>query len=218
MEFNNFIDTLKQKFLIVIVLMLVGAGGLAVEKYMTAVSGVHLGGDAHIQCLTRLDNSSNPQVFLDKGKFFMGSPMELYRFIDTHRDAFDYAKLNGNFAGMNDFAKLTWLDKHLKVDTYEHNIYIFSLQLEASEPHDYDYVKENAARFLDAYVEFAQAECVKAGVGNLTVVERAALIPDGAMLTRRQIVFKYAIVGAVIGMIVGLIVIYGLSKRRARNG
>lgn len=218
MEFNNFIDTLKKKFFIVMALMLVCAGGLAVEKYITAVPGVHLGGDAFIQCLTRLDNSSNLQVFLDKGKFFVGSPMEFYRFIDTHRDAFDYAKLNGNWNGMNDFAKLTWLDKHLKIDSYEHGMYIFSLQIEASEPHDYDYVKENAARFLDAYVEFAQAECAKAGVGNLTVIERAELIPDGASMTRRQIVFKYAIAGAVIGMIAGLIIIYGLSKRRARNG
>ena len=218
MEFTNFIATLKKKFTIVVVLMLVGFFGLAVEKYFTAVPGVHLGGDAFIQCLTRLDNSSNLQVFLDKGKFFVGSPMELYQFIDTHRDAFDYDKLNGNWSGMSDFAKLTWLDKHLKIDTYEHNMYVFSLQIEASEPHDYEYVKANAGKFLDAYVEFARLECEKAGVGNLVVIERAALIPDGFLMTRRHIVFKYAFVGAVLGMIVGLIVIYGLSKRKAHNG
>ena len=218
MAFNNFVFTLKKKFAIVIALMLIGALGLAAEKYFTASPSTHLGGDAYIQCLTRLDNAHNVMPVLGEHKFFVGAPMELYQFIETHRDAFDYEKINGNWNGLNDFAKLTWLDKHLKVDSYEHGIYIFSLRLESSEPHDYEYVKANAAAFLDAYVEFARQECSKAGVGDLVKVERAALIPDSVTVTRRQLVYKHALIGATLGLIAGLIVIFGLSKRAATHG
>ena len=142
----------------------------------------------------------------------------LYRFINSHRDTFDYQKLNGNWNSLNDLSKLIWLKKHLIVESFEHNVYVFSFNVEASDPHDYDYVKDNAARFLDAYVEFARRECSKAGIGELVMVERVELIPDSTTVTRRQLVFKHAIIGAVIGLLVGLIVVFGLSKRAATHG
>lgn len=218
MNFDNFIATLKQKFFIVIALVIVASLGLAVEKYFTATPSTHLSGDAYIECLTRLDTDRPSYAVPEDNKFFVASPMEFYRFIDAHRDAFDYQKLNGNWNGLNDAAKVVWLTKHLEIESYEQNVYVFSLNIEASEAHDYDYVKANAGRFLDAYVAFAQRECSKAGIGELVVIDRVELVPESTTVTRRQLVYKHAIIGAVLGLIVGLIIIFGLSKRAATHG
>ena len=218
MNFDNFIDTLKRKLLIVIALVIISSLAFAAEKYFTANPSTHLSGDAYIQCLTRLDTARPQSLTLEENKFFVASHMELYRFINSHRDTFDYQKLNGNWNSLNDLSKLIWLKKHLIVESFEHNVYVFSFNVEASDPHDYDYVKDNAARFLDAYVEFARRECSKAGIGELVMVERVELIPDSTTVTRRQLVFKHAIIGAVIGLLVGLIVVFGLSKRAATHG
>lgn len=241
MNFDNFIATLKQKFFIVIALVIVASLGLAVEKYFTATPNTHLAADASIQCLTRLD-TNHAQILLEQNKFVVASHLEFYRFIDLHRDAleqddlfitsqmefyrfieqhqddFDYQKFNGNWNELSVLAKCAWLDKHIEVKGYEHSIYIFELTIGASEPHDYDYVKANAARLLDAYVEFARQECIKAGVGDLNVVDHIEIIPNSITLTRSQLVLKHAIIGAVLGLIVGLIIIFGLSKRAATHG
>ncbi len=214
----NFIGELKKQILLVIGLMIVCSGGLGAEKYFTAVGGTHFGGDAFVQCLVRVDSPDNVQPSFESKKFFMSSPMELYRFINVSSNEFEYDKFNGNWNGISDLEKLIWLNEHLYIEQYEHNIYIFSARIEGDKPHDYEYCKANLRRWLDAYVEFAGEECAKSGVGNLIEIEHVELMPEPQMFTRRRIVFKYKIIGAVLGLIAGLIVIFGLTTRKSQNG
>lgn len=217
MNFRLFVDELRKRFLIVIGLMIVCALGLGAEKFFTAQSGLHLSGDAYIQCLMRLDSPFVSRTILDNEKFFTASQLEFFKFINETRDSFDYARLNGTWNGMSDVDKIIWLTKHLEITRYDPNVYVFALAFEASDAHDYEYVKENLPRFFDAYVEFAQRECRAAGVGELVLIDRQAIIPDGMMLTRKRIVFKYAAIGGALGLLVGLIVVFGLSARKLND-
>ena len=213
----NFIGELKKRWLIVIGLMILCACGLGAEKYFTSSGGTHFGGDAFVQCMVRLDTERNSPIALDTKHFFLSSPMEVYKFVNVSEGDFDYDKLNGNWHGMSELDKLLWLSEHLYIETYEHNIYVFSARIEANEPHDYDYCKANLNRWLDSYVAFAQQECRAAGIGELVAIDRVELMPEPQMFTRRRIVFKYMTIGAVLGAIAGLIVIFGLASRNSDN-
>ncbi len=215
---NNFLTVLKKKFWIVIALMLVCALGLGAEKYFTVTSSVRLSGDAFVQCLARLETSADNRIMLEPRGFFVTSPMELYSFLNASANHFDFGKFNGNWAKMTELEKIFWLGGHISVDRFEYNIYIFSFRVGADEPHDYNYVTENMPRLLDNFVDFAQTECSKVGIGELVTIERATLIPQSITVTRRQLVFKYMTIGAVLGAIAGLIVLFGLSLRKSDNG
>ena len=213
----NFIAELRKRFWIVIGLMLVCSGGLGAEKYFTSGGGTHFGGDAFVQCMVRLDTERNSPIALDTKHFFISSPMEVYKFVQADQSNFEYDKFNGNWRGMSELDKLLWLSEHLYIETYEHNICVFSARIEAKEPHDYEYCKANMNRWLDSYVAFAQQECRAAGIGELVAIDRVELMPEPQMFTRRRVVFKYMTIGAVLGLIAGLIVIFGLASRNSQN-
>ena len=214
---NNFIDVLKKKFWIAIVLMIVGSLALGAEKYFTVDTKTYFGKDAFIQCLARL-NTTDERIMLEPRGFFVTTPIEYYRFINTAGKKFDFAKFNANWEELEELDKIFWLGSHLYVERYEYNIYVLSVRVEAAVPHDYEYVKANMHRLLDEYVAFANEECVRAGVGTLTEFERVELLPEPIALSRRSIVFKYMTIGAVLGLVAGLIVIFGLSVRKSING
>lgn len=215
---NNFASVLRKNFGLVIALMIVCALGLGAEKYFTVETKSQLGGDAFVQCLTRLDTPADNRIMLEPRPFFVTSPMELYIFLDAASQNFDFGKFNANWSELSKLEQIFWINTHLSVERFEHNIYIFSFRVGADEPHDYNYLADSMPRLLDDYVAFAQIECSKVGIGELVPIERAQLLPQATVLTRRSIVFKYMIIGAILGLIAGLIVIFGLSVRRAGNG
>ena len=208
---------LKKKFWLVIALMIACSIALGAEKYFTVTSAMRLSGDAFVQCLTRFAPSVDNRGMLEPQKFFVTSPMELYAFINSVDEQFALDKFFGNWNGLSDLEKILWLGEHIDVESFAHGVYVFSIRIAADEPHDYNYVAENLPRLLDSYVEFAQRECTKVGVGALVPIERAQLIPASQNITRRSIVFKYMTIGAVLGAIAGLIVIFGLSMRKPDN-
>ena len=205
---------LKKKFWIVIALMLVCSLGLGAEKYFTVETKTYFGNDAFVQCLARL-NTDDQRIMLEPRGFFVTTPIEYCRFINTVGKKFEFDRFNSNWNDLTELDQIFWLGSHLYVERYEYNIYVLSVRVEAAEPHDYDYVKANMSRLLDEYVAFANAECLKAGVGNLVEFERVELMPEPVKLTRRSIVFKYMTIGAVLGLIAGLIVLFGLSLRKS---
>lgn len=214
---NNFVSVLKKKFWIVIGLMIVCALALGAEKYFTVDTKTYFGQDAFVQCLARL-NTNDERIMLEPRGFFVTTPIEYHRFITGAGKKFEFDKFNANWDELSELEQIFWLGSHLYVERYEYNIYVLSARVEAAVPHDYKYAKANLSRLLDEYVAFANDECVRAGVGNLVEFERAELMPEPVKLSRRSIVFKYMAIGAVLGLVAGLIVIFGLSVRRAGNG
>ena len=213
----NFIGELKKRILLVIGLMIVCAGGLGAEKYFTSHGGTYFVTDAFVQCMMRLDTPADSKIYLEPRPNFIRSPMELYRFINATKTDFDYDKFCGNWSKMTELEQIFWINDHLYIEQYEHDICILSARIEAAVPHDYEYCKANLRRWLDAYVAFAREECAKSGVGNLIEIEHVELIPEGKTFSRRRIVFKYAAIGAVLGLLVGLIACFGLAMRKSGN-
>ncbi|WP_295253897.1 hypothetical protein, partial [Veillonella sp.] len=137
-KFGVFIDTLKSKFIYIILLAIIFSLGLVIEKtfftdYVIQSTRFHTEKTIKIEY-------NQPLMFnnsLDYGTF-LKSYSEIDLFLKQSENRFDYKKINSDWDKLTEIQKVEWLQKHIHVVDIHSGVIQFIFTLSADDAKDYE--------------------------------------------------------------------------------
>lgn len=209
---SQFFSTLRQKFWIPILTIVIFALAMGGEKYLhTSSAPMYQSGDAYAQRLATIDFNIRP--YTDNKDFLMNSEIEMAQFINQTRDHIEWNRYNRNWDGMDITSRLKWFFKRIRVDRFDPNFYLFKITVLTEDSSDLPYVNATIKDLADEYVEFARTKLEQSGTGRLVVVDSLEVLSDPQPVSKKRIVLKYLMMGAILGAIVGAILIGAIASR-----
>lgn len=213
-KFGVFIDTLKSKFIYIILLAIIFSLGLVIEKtfftdYVIQSTRFHTEKTIKIEY-------NQPLMFnnsLDYGTF-LKSYSEIDLFLKQSENRFDYKKINSDWDKLTEIQKVEWLQKHIHSGVIQ---FIFTLS--ADDAKDYEYIKLYGTKYLDEYISFAESRINQiTPQSQFKEVSTYTLEPKLLANDKNIIIIKYGIIGAVLGTIIGVVIVFLISIRNEKNG
>lgn len=114
---------------------------------------------------------------------------------------------------------MKWLQKHICVVDFKGNVCQFIFIIKEIEAKDVDYINSYAENFLEDFVDLSEQRIrLVNNEWNLKEVDSTAILPESKEISKNQIVFKYAIIGAFLGIIIGFIIVVVKTMRKKYNG
>lgn len=218
-KFGVFIDTLKSKFIYIILLAIIFSLGLVIEKtfftdYVIQSTRFHTGKTIKIEY-------NQPLMFnnsLDYGTF-LKSYSEIDLFLKQSENRFDYKKINSDWDKLTEIQKVEWLQKHIHVVDIHSGVIQFIFTLSADDAKDYEYIKLYGTKYLDEYISFAESRINQiTPQSQFKEVSTYTLEPKLLANDKNIIIIKYGIIGAVLGTIIGVVIVFLISIRNEKNG
>lgn len=213
-KFGVFIDTLKSKFIYIILLAIIFSLGLVIEKtfftdYVIQSTRFHTEKTIKIEY-------NQPLMFnnsLDYGTF-LKSYSEIDLFLKQSENRFDYKKINSDWDKLTEIQKVEWLQKHIHSGVIQ-----FIFILSADDAKDYEYIKLYGTKYLDEYISFAESRINQiTPQSQFKEVSTYTLEPKLLANDKNIIIIKYGIIGAVLGTIIGVVIVFLISIRNEKNG
>lgn len=218
-KFGVFIDTLKSKFIYIILLAIIFSLGLVIEKtfftdYVIQSTRFHTKKTIKIEY-------NQPLMFnnsLDYGTF-LKSYSEIDLFLKQSENRFDYKKINSDWDKLTEIQKVEWLQKHIHVVDIHSGVIQFIFILSADDAKDYEYIKLYGTKYLDEYISFAESRINQiTPQSQFKEVSTYTLEPKLLANDKNIIIIKYGIIGAVLGTIIGVVIVFLISIRNEKNG
>lgn len=218
-KFGVFIDTLKSKFIYIILLAIIFSLGLVIEKtfftdYVIQSTRFHTEKAIKIEY-------NQPLMFnnsLDYGTF-LKSYSEIDLFLKQSENRFDYKKINSDWDKLTEIQKVEWLQKHIHVVDIHSGVIQFIFTLSADDAKDYEYIKLYGTKYLDEYISFAESRINQiTPQSQFKEVSTYTLEPKLLANDKNIIIIKYGIIGAVLGTIIGVVIVFLISIRNEKNG
>ena len=218
-KFGVFIDTLKSKFIYIILLAIIFSLGLVIEKifftdYVIQSTRFHTEKTIKIEY-------NQPLMFnnsLDYGTF-LKSYSEIDLFLKQSENRFDYKKINSDWDKLTEIQKVEWLQKHIHVVDIHSGVIQFIFTLSADDAKDYEYIKLYGTKYLDEYISFAESRINQiTPQSQFKEVSTYTLEPKLLANDKNIIIIKYGIIGAVLGTIIGVVIVFLISIRNEKNG
>lgn len=205
---RRFFDALKTHVKFMIVTIAIFAFGFAGEKYLTTSGGtLDPGGDIYAERLAVIEFNEGINPYTAEQDFFTTSEVAMYQFALQTGEKIEWNRYNFNWDNMDLVNRLKWIYKRVTVERFDPNFYLFKVAIMNEDPKDVPYVNETIKFVADEYVEFARDRLEQSGVGRLKILDSAEMLAEPRMSSRKRLVLKYFIMGAVLGTIVGSILI-----------
>lgn len=218
-KFGVFIDTLKSKFIYIILLAIIFSLGLVIEKtFFTdyVIQSTRFRTEKTIKI-----EYNQPLMFnnsLDYGTF-LKSYSEIDLFLKQSENRFDYKKINSDWDKLTEIQKVEWLQKHIHVVDIHSGVIQFIFTLSADDAKDYEYIKLYGTKYLDEYISFAESRINQiTPQSQFKEVSTYTLEPKLLANDKNIIIIKYGIIGAVLGTIIGVVIVFLISIRNEKNG
>lgn len=213
-----FIEELKSKFWLVIILavicgVLVGVDKCFFGQQMIQTTTFHA--EQTIKVDYSMPNKSGREF--DYSTFF-NSYSEVNEFLKQTEGKFDYSQFNANWKNYTQIEKIEWIQKHVIIN----NIYDGTMQcmftLAPDDPKDITYTKEHGAQYLDDYVAFVEGRLSTIlPTSNFTELDHFTLEPQEVSVSKKKSFVKYSGVGAFLGILIGILIVMILAMRKYRN-
>lgn len=205
---KKFFDALKTEYRFILAAIIIFAFGLAGEKYLSTSGGtLDPGGDIYAERLAIIQYNEGIYPHSVEDDFFTTSEISMYQFVLQTSDHIDWSKYNFNWNNMDLINRLKWIYKRVTVERFDPDFYLFKVAVENEDPKDVPYVNETIKDVADEYVKFAADRLEQAGIGQLKIIDSAEMLAEPRMSSRKRLVLKYFIIGAVLGAIVGTILV-----------
>ncbi|WP_296333479.1 hypothetical protein [Veillonella sp. LMAG:90] len=218
-KFGVFIDTLKSKFIYIILLAIIFSLGLVIEK--TFFTDYVIQSTRFYTEKTIKIEYNQPLMFnnsLDYGTF-LKSYSEIDLFLKQSENRFDYKKINSDWDKLTEIQKVEWLQKHIHVVDIHSGVIQFIFTLSADDAKDYEYIKLYGTKYLDEYISFAESRINQiTPQSQFKEVSTYTLEPKLLANDKNIIIIKYGIIGAVLGTIIGVVIVFLISIRNEKNG
>lgn len=218
-KFGVFIDTLKSKFIYIILLAIIFSLGLVIEK--TFFTDYVIQSTRFYTEKTIKIEYNQPLMFnnsLDYGTF-LKSYSEIDLFLKQSANRFDYKKINSDWDKLTEIQKVEWLQKHIHVVDIHSGVIQFIFTLSADDAKDYEYIKLYGTKYLDEYISFAESRINQiTPQSQFKEVSTYTLEPKLLANDKNIIIIKYGIIGAVLGTIIGVVIVFLISIRNEKNG
>lgn len=215
-----FRSEIRRSYWLIIGIAIIGAILLTLEK-MFFSNFVIQSGNMHIEKTVVVEGNISLQDdrnILDYEKFF-SSYSGMQMFLDVTEQKYDYTKFNPKWLELSDEDKLKWLQKHICVVDFKGNVCQFIFIIKETEAKDVDYINSYAENFLEDFVDLSEQRIrLVNNEWNLKEVDSTAILPESKEISKNQIVFKYAIIGAFLGIIIGFIIVVVKTMRKKYNG
>lgn len=218
-KFGVFIDTLKSKFIYIILLAIIFSLGLVIEKTFF-IDYVIQSTRFYTEKTIKIEYNQ-PLMFnnsLDYGTF-LKSYSEIDLFLKQSENRFDYKKINSDWDKLTEIQKAEWLQKHIHVVDIHSGVIQFIFTLSADDAKDYEYIKLYGTKYLDEYISFAESRINQiTPQSQFKEVSTYTLEPKLLANDKNIIIIKYGIIGAVLGTIIGVVIVFLISIRNEKNG
>lgn len=218
-KFGVFIDTLKSKFIYIILLAIIFSLGLVIEK--TFFTDYVIQSTRFYTEKTIKIEYNQPLMFnnsLDYGTF-LKSYSEIDLFLKQSENRFDYKKINSDWDKLTEIQKVEWLQKYIHVVDIHSGVIQFIFTLSADDAKDYEYIKLYGTKYLDEYISFAESRINQiTPQSQFKEVSTYTLEPKLLANDKNIIIIKYGIIGAVLGTIIGVVIVFLISIRNEKNG
>lgn len=220
---NNFITLfkleLKHNYWLIISIAVIGAVLLILEKVFFS-NFVIQSGNMHIEKTVVIEGSASlrDEENMLKYEEFFSSYSGMKMFLDMTEPKYDYTKFNPEWSKLSDEEKLKWLQNHICIVDFKGNVCQFIFTIKENEAKDIEYIELNAVNFLEDFVQLSEQR-IKIVDNNLNLrnVDSAVILPENKEVSKNQIIFKYAIIGAFLGVIIGFIIVVVKTMRKKYN-
>lgn len=216
---NLFQNEIKRNCWLIIFIGIIVATLLVVEKTFFS-SFVVQSGNMHIEKTMKIegDTSLNDNRELLEYQRFFSSYSGLQKFLDLTETQYDYSKFNSDWINLSSEDKLKWLQEHIIIVDFKGNVCQFIFRIKETEAKDKEYIDLYAERLLNDFVNLSEQR-IQLVNSNLTLkeIDSAVILPEDKEISKKQIIFKYAVVGVFLGIGVGLIIVMVRTLRKKYN-
>lgn len=213
-----FIEELKSKFWIIIVVaivcgVLVGIDKCFFSQQMIQTTTFH--SEKTIRVNYSQPNKSGKEF--DYQTFF-NSYSEVNEFLQKTEGEFDYSQFNANWKNYTQIEKIEWIQKHVIIN----NIYDGTMQciftLAPDDPKNIEYTKAYGEQFLDEYVTFVENRLsVLLQTSTFVEVDSFTLSPQEIPVSKKKSFVKYGSVGVFLGILIGILIVMILTMRKYKK-
>lgn len=210
-------NTIKKRWLYIIIIGLLVAVGLSVMKYFfTAASNRH--GDYLFVRTVQVQSTGAPLRDDFDYKGFLESPANYYQFIHSAENGgFDFVKVDSAWTRKSQYEQMDSLKRSVQVFSYRDNVLQFVVHFEANVTPDVDYMKTHGEILIDDFVNQSE-QSIKAVRPDATfkVVSKESSVPVVDMVDRKKVAIKFAVIGFIIGVL-GAVIFFALWAIRGQQ-
>lgn len=209
-----FLTELRQRWKLVLLVAILAAAALSGEKLLTkspivTSTTLYIEDNVHIQYNGYQPGSAKYENLFD-------SYGNLYRFVQQSSKDFDFEKFQPGWNGMGPEGQVKWLKKHILANDVTPNVITVALYVSETEWKDPDYVRENGAKLLNAYIDFHEKTMKELGEDvTFQKSETAAFLPQEVRISRKSMLGKYAVIGFVLGGLAACLGLFVIAARKS---
>lgn len=207
--FQNSFHQLYKKIYIIIFFSVVCCFGLGLEKYYFGNFVVRTG-NIYVTDIVRVEQIKPNNVDVLKAGDLLKTTGNIYSFIKKNETEgpIDFNKLNANWSKLDKDSKIHWVDDNLKINDFGHDTYEIIIELDSFTPKDVQYLDKNADMIINEFVS-SSSEFIKKvePSASIRVVDQESVLPEPVVISRKQTVIKYGIIGFILGAVVSSVVI-----------
>lgn len=218
--FTKITKIVKKKIGLILLAGIIGAILISGVKFMFSDVANRHGDYLYIRTIQiETPVVSNKSDFDYRG--FLESPANYYRFIhDEENVNFDFTKVDSSWNRKNEYEKMDWLKRNIKVSSYHDNVIEFTVHFDANITRDVAYMKEHGELLTNDFVEQSE-KSIKAVKPEATfkIAGEENSLPIVEPINRKSMVVKFAVIGFVIGAFVAifLLFLWSIAKENRRS-
>lgn len=199
-----------KKWWIIVLLGIICSGALMFEKNNVSEFSIK-SGDIYISQAFSVSKSSVTEDVFRYDKY-LNSNIFIGKFLPDAEQNFEFDKFDKGWNRLSDSEKSDWIRKHILPVYFGEGQYEVTFILKSTDAKDNEYSEANLNNFMNYYINY-----IKAQTNNhiITATNSISAYPNEILLSHKNIVFKYGIIGFILGCLIGIvsIAIYTLGRR-----
>lgn len=210
---NNFkiiSGNIMKKWWIIVLIGIICASALMFEKNNISEFSIK-SGDMYISQAFSVGKSSRTEDVFRYDKY-LNANIFIGKFLPDAEQNFEFDKFDKGWNKLSDSEKSDWIRKHILPVYFGEGQYEVTFILKSTDAKDNEYSEANLNNFMNYYINY-----IKAQTNNhiITATNSISAYPNEILLSHKNIVFKYGIIGFILGCLIGIvsIAIYTLGRR-----
>lgn len=200
--------TVINKMMFVLILGIIVASGLILEKHFTTNTLIQSGPFIFSKNIKIESDVTNDPFRYDLYLEYTGN---IIPYIDRTERKFDYLQLDAAWNSKNRQEQGDWIKQHFSIDYFGDNIYGVALIFKDNDYKDFDYIKENGEQILNSYIEYLGS--IRQD-DNIEILSGNTIEPQTTYISPKRILIKYGIIGFMLGVFLAFLVLIVVSSRK----
>lgn len=220
-KLKSFINVLKRKWWVVVLLGLLFSAGSAYEKSVLDNWTMQSGNVVITKTFT-MENFDKYLTANYNSKFNIDKFCDLYQIqknmINATEEKYNYSSFNLNWENLNEVQKYDWMQRHFFINDFGLGTYEIVYLLKESDPKEIQYVKKEAKNFLNDYFNTLIVELQKLEPDlKIKIIDEIEVYPTEISIDKNSIIKKYALIGFAAGCLLGIVILL-VREMSLKNG